>query len=239
MSRDALMSPDDDGSPRAIRRMFNAIARRYDRANHLMSLGLDRGWRRKAVEALAPQGGGRYLDVGCGTGDVALEILRRCPGASVVGIDAALGMLKVAAAKLEGAGSAALQAGDATALAFRDGAFEGVISAFCIRNVADRAMAFAEMRRVLVPGGRVVILELTLPTSPLLRFGHWLYNRTVVPVVGRLLTRAKSPFRYLVNSVRDFPRAEAVLSIMAEAGLRQARHLPLTGGTATLFVGEK
>jgi len=236
MSRDALMSPDDGGSPRAVRRMFNGIARRYDRANHLMSLGLDRGWRRRAVEALSPRSGGRYLDVGCGTGDVALEILRRCPGASVVGIDPALGMLRVAGEKLEGV---ALLAGDATALAFRDGAFDGAISAFCIRNVADRAMAFAEMRRVLVPGGRVVILELTLPTNPLLRFGHWLYNRTIVPVVGRLLTRAKSPFRYLVDSVRDFPRAEAVLSMMAEAGLRQPRHLPLTGGTATLFVGER
>ena len=135
------MSADDN------RRMFDRIARRYDLMNRLLSGGLDRRWRRKAVETLAPRPGGRYLDVGCGTGDLAVEILRQCAGASVVGIDPAEGMLAIAEAKIAQAGlasGASFQTGDAEALDFDDGSMAGVISAFCLRNIAHRTRALME-----------------------------------------------------------------------------------------------
>ncbi len=187
-NRDSLMSADDN------RRMFDRIARRYDLMNRLLSCGLDRRWRRKAVETLAPRPGGRYLDVGCGTGDLAVEILRQCPGASVVGIDPAEGMLAIAEAKIARAGltgGAGFQTGDAEALDFADGEFAGVISAFCLRNIAHRTRALMEMRRVIAPGGQAVILELTVPTSRIVRAGHWLHTRCLVPLAGRLVASCR------------------------------------------------
>jgi len=218
--------------------MFNAIARRYDLGNCLLSLGLDRRWRRKAVAMLRPRDSGRYLDVGCGTGDVALEILRQCPGAAVVGIDRseemlAVGRQKVAAAGLGGA--IELRLGDAMELDFPADAFDGAISAFCIRNVERRARAFAEMGRAVAPGGPVVVMEVSQPACPVVRAGHWLYIHTAVPLVGRLVARSGPSYRYLVASIEYFPRPDEVLAAMEEGGLRDAGHVGLLAGTAVVF----
>ncbi len=190
--RDSLISADDN------RQMFDRIARRYDLMNGLMSGGLDRRWRRKAVKLLTPRSGGRYLDVGCGTGDLAMEILRQCPAAEVIGIDPAEEMLAIAKAKIARKGiadRASFQPGDAESLDFADGELAGVISAFCLRNIAHRAKALAEMRRVIAPGGRAVILELTTPTNPIVRAGHWLHTRCFVPVAGRCVARGGGRIR--------------------------------------------
>ena len=185
--------------------------------------------------------GGRYLDVGCGTGDVGIEIVRQCAGASVVGIDPAERMLDVGREKLRRAGLAdavALECGDALALPFGDATFDGAIAAFCIRNVTDRVAALAEMRRVLVPGGRAVVLELTVPPGRLMRAGHRFYTAWLVPLAGRLIARNRDAYRYLVASVRQFPRAEEFLATLSRAGLVNLRHVPLFGGTVTVFVGQ-
>ena len=232
-------SPDTLIPPEENRRMFEQVARRYDLLNALLSLGLDRRWRRKAIAILAPQRGGRFLDAGCGTGDVSLELLRRTPGATVVGIDPVQAMLDRAAAKAARAGldhRVVFQTGDVTALDFADGVFAGVITAFCFRNVADRRQALAEMKRVLAPGGRLVILELTVPAGRLLRCGHRCYSR-LVPLLGHVFSRG-SAYRYLVDSIQHFPRAQEIVAQLDQAGFRQGRHVPLTGGVVTVFVAE-
>ena len=231
--------PSDAGVSRdGVRRMFDGIAERYDRMNHLLSLGLDRRWRREAVAALGPHDGGTYLDIGCGTGDVALEILGRCPGASVVGADLSPAMLAVAARKAAAAGKPdrlSLLVADGTALPFADGSFAGVATAFCIRNVADRPAALAEMRRVVAPGGNAVLLELTVPPNPLVRLGHTLYLRCIVPLLGRLLARREDAYQYLADSIRAFPSPESVVAMMGEAGFASPCCRALSGGIVALF----
>ena len=230
--RDSLLSARDNWC------MFDGIALRYDRMNRLLSLGLDRRWRRRAVAALNPQPGQRYLDVGSGTGDVAIEILRQAAGATVVGIDPAQQMLEIAQAKVQSAGlegRIGFQAGDVTALPFDDGVFSGVISAFCIRNVSHRLRALAEMRRVLAPAGRVVTLELTVPVSRLVRLGHRLYTRWLVPLAGSLVARREA-YRYLVDSIEDFPRPQDVQSTLEEAGFGSTTCVRLSGGIVSIFV---
>jgi demethylmenaquinone methyltransferase/2-methoxy-6-polyprenyl-1,4-benzoquinol methylase len=219
--------------------MFDGIARRYDLLNRLLSLGLDRRWRRIAVESLKPAAGNRYLDVGTGTGDVCLEIARQAPGAEIVGIDPASGMLDLARAKVERKGLShriSFQPGDGSDLPFADGAFAGVVTAFTFRNIEDRQRAVAEMTRVLQPGGRLAILELTAPEGTLMRILHRAYGRCVVPVAGRLLSRGEA-YEYLIRSIEDFPAPEEVIGVMAEAGLQEAGCVPLSGGVVTLFQG--
>ena len=231
--RDSLISADDN------RRMFDRIARRYDLLNKVVSLGMDRGWRRKAVAEMDPRAGERFLDVGCGTGDMGIEILRRQGGAKVVGIDLAEGMLDIARGKVAAAGlggDVSFRIGDAERQAFDEGSFDGVVSAFCIRNVAHRALALEEMGRVIRPGGRAVILELTRPRGRALRAAHRLYNRWVVPLAGRVLSSGQA-YRYLVDSIEDFPDPDHITTTMGEAGFRDVRRIGLTGGVVTLFVG--
>jgi demethylmenaquinone methyltransferase/2-methoxy-6-polyprenyl-1,4-benzoquinol methylase len=230
---DTLIPPEEN------RRMFEQVARRYDLLNTLLSLGLARRWRRRAVKILAPQNDHRYLDAGCGTGDVAIELLRQAPGATVVGIDPVQAMLDLAAAKAARAGlgrRSIFQPGDVTDLKFADCSFAGVITAFCFRNVASRGQALAEIKRVLVPGGRLVILELTVPPDRLLRCGYRGYSR-LVPLLGRAFSRG-SAYRYLVDSIQNFPRPPEIVALLGQAGFRQARRIPLTGGTVTIFAAE-
>ncbi|HDZ20965.1 hypothetical protein LCGC14_0253910 [marine sediment metagenome] len=232
--RDSLLSANDN------RRMFDRIARRYDLMNHLLSLGLDRRWRKKAVAMLAPREGGRYLDIGCGTGDVAMEVLRQGPGSHVIGIDPAAEMLAIAERKAERAEAGegvTFQAGDATELALADGTFDGVISAFCVRNITHRARAFEQMRRVLVPGGMAVILELTVPGSRFVRFGHGLFLRCFVPLAGRLIAGGGTAYRYLADSISDFTEPAEIGRMMDDAGFIETRQIALQGGVVTIFVG--
>jgi demethylmenaquinone methyltransferase/2-methoxy-6-polyprenyl-1,4-benzoquinol methylase len=220
--------------------MFDRISPRYDLLNAILSLGLDRLWRRRAVEALRPADGGRFLDAGCGTGDMIVELLRQSPGGRAVGIDLSARMLDLAHAKVRKAGLEArveLLPGDVTATDFAGASFAGVLSAFCIRNVADRLGALREMRRVLAPGGRAVILELTRPHSGVLRLAHRLYNRWVVPLVARAISDAGA-YRYLGESIEGFPDPREFMALMRQAGFRQILHRPLTGGIAAVFVGE-
>jgi len=232
----ALMSSGDN------RRMFDQIAGRYDLLNALISLGLDRYWRRKAVAVLAPRSGEIFLDVGCGTGDVALEIVRREPRARVVGIDPAMAMLLLAGHKVRRARMAdrvTFRAADVTSPAekFPEAPFDGVTCSFCIRNIPDRAAALGRMASVLRGGGRAVILELTRPQHRLARLGHKLYNRWLVPLAGRFLSRAGA-YRYLVRSIEYFPEPRAICDAMAGAGFQNVRMNGLSAGVVTLFTGD-
>lgn len=217
--------------------MFDRIAGRYDLLNRVISMGLDRRWRRRAVAAVAGSGD-RLLDLATGTGDVALEIARQAPGASVVGLDPSPRMLEQAAAKVAAAGLAGrveLTPGRAEALPFDDDAFDGAIIAWGIRNVADRPKALAEMARVVRAGGRVAILEGTEPRShPLAPFARF-YLHQVVPRLGAWLSQERA-YRYLQTSIEAFPQPPEFAELMGASGLDVLEVKPLTFGVCCLFV---
>jgi demethylmenaquinone methyltransferase/2-methoxy-6-polyprenyl-1,4-benzoquinol methylase len=220
--------------------MFDRIAPRYDLLNRLMSMGLDHGWRRHAVRALAIPVNGRALDVATGTGDVALRLAAAYPTASIVGVDPSAGMLAIGrrkAAAHSGAPRVELLPGECERLPFVDRHFDGAIIAFGIRNVPDRAAGLREMARVTRVGGRVVILELGAPPNGLLAAPARLYVRQVVPRLGAWLSGARE-YRYLQESIAAFPSAADFARLMTANGLAVRTVHPFAFGVCTLFVGE-
>lgn len=225
-----------------IQQMFGAIAPRYDFLNRLLSFGIDRRWRTKAVRLLKYREGSRILDVATGTGDVALEIARRTPGSvRITGADFCremidLGAVKVAASPY--AGRIDLKVAPCEDLPFADDTFDSITIAFGIRNVVDRKLGLAEMWRVLRPGGRMIILEFSTPRSQLFRQLYYFYFRRLLPVVGGLFSRYNA-YKYLPDSVLEFPSQEDFSRMIAEAGFRNIHLHELTFGIATIYVGEK
>jgi demethylmenaquinone methyltransferase/2-methoxy-6-polyprenyl-1,4-benzoquinol methylase len=228
--RDTLISAAEN------RAMFDRIAKNYDVANRALSLGMDKRWRRKAVAMLEPVAGGRYLDIGTGTGDLVFEIRRQAAGTSVDGIDPSMEMLAVAKNKVSGEGIAFFEA-DATALPMADEFYEGIVSGFCFRNIEHRQKALTEMLRVLKPGGKLVVLEATYPSNPLVRMGYRLYTPWV-PMIGKMLGGGAA-YQYLVDSIEDFPRAGSVMDMFRAAGFAEVKCKPLTFGTVSIFSGIK
>jgi demethylmenaquinone methyltransferase/2-methoxy-6-polyprenyl-1,4-benzoquinol methylase len=213
--------------------MFDRIAGRYDLLNRILSLGIDRRWRRRAAAALALSPGQRILDLATGTGDLAIEVARTS-STLVVGLDPSPRMLDLAKEKVAAAGLAdrvTLMLGDAQALPYGPAELDGVCMAFGIRNVPDRAMALREIARVVKPGGRVAILELTEP-SGLGRF----YLHTLVPRVGALLSGARE-YRYLQESIARFPSPTDFARLMLQNGIQAEPPQPLTFGACCLFTG--
>lgn len=231
---DSLISAEDN------RAMFDHIAGYYDSTNKFLSLGLDGLWRRKAVAKLHAATDRTYLDLGCGTGDIALEILRQSPGTHVVGIDPSEGMLAIGRDKVHEAGldsHITLATGDVLDLKYDDDSFDGAITSFCIRNVTDRKRALREIYRVVCPGGCLVILELTEPQGFLMRPLFRFYSRTAMPLLTKIMSSV-SAYKYLTDSMADFPTATVVLDLMKEAGFSNLQYGYMTGGIVTLFSGE-
>jgi demethylmenaquinone methyltransferase/2-methoxy-6-polyprenyl-1,4-benzoquinol methylase len=222
--------------------LFDAMTWRYVLVNRHISLGVDRGWRRRAVRATGlGDGPARVLDLATGTGDLAIEIARTFGGAKVVGVDPSARMLEVAKQKIERAGlddRIELAEGEAEHVPFEDGSFDAITMAFGIRNVADRPRALREMARVLAPGGKVVILELTEPERGVARPFARFHIHKVVPTIGAMISGADE-YRYLESSIAAFPAPARFARTMSEAGLRPARLEPLTFGVAHVFVGER
>jgi len=220
--------------------MFDHIAGYYDGTNKILTFGLDERWRRRAVRQLAPAAGSVYLDIGCGTGDIALEILRQSPESKVIGIDQSEGMLVVGENKIRAAGLAkaiSLVMGDVLDLRYDDNSFDGAITSFCIRNVTDRRRALSEIRRVVRPGGSLVILELTEPQGFFMKPMFKIYAKVAMPLVTKLMSSV-SAYRYLTASMADFPSPQSVLEIMKETGFENLKYGHMTGGIVTLFKGE-
>ena len=218
--------------------MFDRIAARYDAMNRVLSFGLDRGWRRRTVRALELGARPRVLDLATGTGDLAVDIARRHPDATVVGLDPSQQMLAIAQGKLSKRGLAdrvTLVRGDAQHLPYRDHEMDAATIAFGIRNVPDRPAALREMARVVRPGGRIAILELGEPRQGLLARAARFHTRHVVPRLGALLSGARE-YRYLQRSIAAFPPSAEFAQVMAQAGLRVIEVVPLTFGVCTLYV---
>ena len=220
--------------------MFDRIAARYDTVNRVLSLGLDQRWRRRVVRALGELGDKpRLLDVATGTGDLAIELARAHPGATVVGLDPSPGMLAIAGKKLDKRGLAdrvTLVEGDAQALPQKNCEMDAATIAFGIRNVPDRGLALRELARVVRPGGRIAVLELGEPKRGLLAAAARFHSHHFVPRIGALLSGARE-YRYLQRSVAAFPSAEQFAELMRASGLKVLDVVPMTFGVCTLYLG--
>ena len=277
-----------------IQQMFDGIAGDYDRLNHIMSLGIDHSWRRRAIKEIvrkapAPSAGAsadtgsrsdpeaatrpasgtarqtaqsangtavqsagsivghpaaqEILDIACGTGDFSIAIARAmAPGSRVTGLDLSEGMLAVMRAKLAAAGledRVACVQGDSEALPYADAAFDCVTIAFGIRNFEHRETALREILRVLKPGGKLVILELSVPSNPVIRWFYKLYFTGLLPVIGGKISGDKAAYRYLPASVLNFPGRDEWMATMRACGYAGVRHKAFTLGICRMYVGLK
>jgi len=211
------------GREHAIERMFDRAARRYDVLNRLLTFGLDRRWRRRTVRWLALPAGSLVADLACGTGDFCGGLRRA--GLEAVGVDFSAGMLRHAKV------SAPLVRADALRLPLADGAVDGAVCGFALRNLTDLEVFFAEAARVVRPGGRAALLEVAEPTSRMLRWGHRLYFGRVVPVIGGLLSD-RAAYRYLPESLKLLPPPEQLSDLLEAAGFSDVQRRLLSGGIA-------
>jgi demethylmenaquinone methyltransferase / 2-methoxy-6-polyprenyl-1,4-benzoquinol methylase len=209
--------------------MFDGLVERYDLLNDVLSLGMDRWWRRSAAAALDADPGSRILDLGCGTGRLG-ELL--ASGHPVTGVDVSSGMLSKA--RRRAAGRLSLVQGSAFRLPFREGSFGGAVSAFVLRNLDDLTTAFAELARVVAPGGRVVLLDITEPSRQSVRRAFDAYFHTVAPAVGALAGK-REEYRYLANSLSYLPSPKEMCQILTGAGFVGCSARRLTGGLVTLW----
>lgn len=234
---DSLQSKE----PSRIAAMFDAIAPRYDLLNRVLSGGRDRRWRRRAVEALDLRPSEVVLDVCAGTADMMLEALRSQPRLkALVGVDFSPAMLQRALPKLRATGaSTALAQGDAMALPFGAGTVDAATIAFGIRNVQRPERACGELARVLRPGGRLAVLEFGLPRSALFRTIYLFYAHWILPIVGRLVSRHRSAYVYLPESVGRFPPPDVFAALLTSNGFSDVRTVPLTMGIVYLYVARK
>ncbi len=220
--------------PEAVRSMFDRVARRYDLANHLLSGCADFFWRYQSAKMVARWQPGRILDLATGSGDLALAISRRLPNAIITGADFSAEMLAIARAK----GLRDTVVADALDLPFPEGAFDCVTVAFGLRNMVDWSAALREMARVLVPGGRLLVLDFSIPPSPwsiLYRF----YLHRCLPWLAALVTGQKDAYDYLGASIEEFPSGDAMLRLIEGSGLATASARPLTGGIAAIYTAQK
>ena len=230
-----------DGAGRSPREMFDEIAHNYDRANRIMSAGVDIFWRRKAIPRLLLGLGEtpRLLDLGAGTLDGALEIARRLPGATVIAADFARQMLRAGRGKLDTPALRAHvlpQVADGHALPYATAAFDGAFSAFCVRNLSDLPRAMGELRRVIRPGGRIAILEFFRPARTRLFFDKF-YNAKVLPLLGWAASGDREAYRYLPASIAAFSSLEEYAQVLREAGFEDVDAKPLfPAGVASLVV---
>jgi demethylmenaquinone methyltransferase/2-methoxy-6-polyprenyl-1,4-benzoquinol methylase len=221
--------------------MFDRISRRYDLLNHLLSLGLDFYWRRRAVGKLDRKPQQVILDLACGTGDLTLAAAQRQRESVVLGIDKAPNMLRIAAQKIAAGNSESIRLllGDGLAIPVRDSSCDAAMIAFGIRNMPDTVACLQELHRVLNVGGKVIILEFSQPTSRVFRALHRFYLRRVVPVVGRLISGDGYAYSYLDQTIETYVHGESFCRLMKESGFVEIIAEPLSFGIVTIYTGRK
>ena len=219
--------------PAFVRRMFAKAAPRYDLLNRLLSLGLDGSWRRAAAGAMEFTPGNRVLDLCCGSGDLTLAMNLTSP---VFGCDFTMEMVRLAQAKL--GSRAELTTGDALSLPYASNEFDSVAIAFGIRNLADLSIGLAEMRRVLKRDGQVIVLEFSRPQNRVFRLLHRIYLQMVVIGLGRLISPDSDAYRYLADTISDFPEPGDIVREMHECGFSTVDQRPLSGGIVVVYVAE-
>ena len=226
-----------------VREMFDNIAPSYDRLNHILSMNVDKLWRRHALKEIVDGTPQRILDVACGTGDSTISIAKAAAeGSSVTGADISEGMMALVKGKAEKAGVGeriSLQVADGEALPYGEASFDRVTCAFGIRNFEHKEKGLTEFFRVVKPGGKAVILELSVPQSRLIRWAYDLYFLHVLPGIGGAVSGDKAAYRYLPASVHSFPSPKDFCRMMEDAGFRNVRCRTFTFGLCRMFVGER
>ncbi|HWB60475.1 MAG TPA: ubiquinone/menaquinone biosynthesis methyltransferase [Chthoniobacteraceae bacterium] len=221
--------------PQFVRNLFSSIATRYDFANHLLSGGMDFLWRARAARIVRDWKPARILDLATGSGDLALALAKACPGAEIIGADFCLPMLKQAKAK----GLVRLVVADGMRLPFEDGTFDAVTIAFGLRNMESWPGALREMSRVLKTGGHALVLDFSIPENRALGAVYRVYLHRILPRVAGWVTREKSAYDYMADSIEKFPRGSEMVSLMNANGFCEAVCEPLTCGVVSLYTGRK
>ncbi len=226
-----------------VQQMFDNIAPTYDKLNHIMSLSVDKLWRRHALKEIVDGTPQRILDVACGTGDSTISIAKAAAeGTEVIGADISEGMMALVKGKAEKAGVGeriSLQVADGEALPFGEGTFDRVTCAFGIRNFEHKERGLEEFLRVLKPGGKAVVLELSVPQNKVVRSVYDLYFLHILPWVGGSISGDRAAYRYLPASVHNFPPPDDFCRMMEEAGFRNVRCRTFSFGLCRMFVGER
>lgn len=229
-----------DNEKQHIGQLFDRIAGTYDGLNHVLSLNIDKRWRRRAIRMLAPAE--QVLDVAIGTADLTIEILRQGKAQHVTGIDLSHGMMAIGEQKVAKRGYAPqvqFDYGSAQQMPYADSSFDTVTCAYGVRNFANMDEGLSEMYRVLRTGGELMILEFSYPTNPVIRWGYDLYFTHILPFIGNLFSRDKGAYSYLNRSVKNFPYGEAFCRHLRNAGFSQIKATPLTFGISTIYTAVK
>lgn len=225
-----------------VRKLFDNIASDYDKLNHILSLNIDKGWRKKAVRNLVDtQAPLKVLDVACGTADFTIEIAQKVgKGSEVIGVDISEGMMAVGREKIKKAGvSAELLVADCEDLPYPDNTFDRISVGFGVRNFEHLELGLSQMCRVLTPGGKLVILELSVPSNAFIRWCYKLYFLKILPAIGGMISGDRGAYEYLPASVLRFPAPDKFISMLKSAGFAQVEHTPLTLGICRMYVAKK
>lgn len=225
-----------------VEQMFDNISPKYDLLNHLLSMGIDKRWRKSAIESLRPYAPQEMLDVATGTGDFAMESALRLQPKRLLGVDISEGMMAVAREKVKAAGLdgvISFAKEDCLNLSLADNSFDAVTVAYGVRNFTDLERGLAEMHRVLRPGGRLVIIELTSPAKFPMRQLFKVYSRVIMPLVGKLVSKDSQAYSYLPATMEVFPQGEVMKVILEKVGYRNVRFRRFTFGLSTLYTAEK
>lgn len=225
-----------------VEKMFDHIAPAYDRLNHTLSWGIDKRWRKKAIEWLRPFHPERIMDVATGTGDFAIQACKSLHPRQLIGTDISEGMMNIGKekAKKEGLDSIlSFAKEDCMNLSFGENEFDAVTVAFGVRNFEDLDKGLSEIHRILVPGGHLVILELSVPESFPMKQLYTIYSKVVIPTLGKLFSKDKKAYIYLPASIRAFPQGEIMRKAISQAGFRKVNFKRLTFGICTLYIATK
>ncbi len=225
-----------------IRKLFDNIAPDYDKLNHILSLNIDKGWRKKAVREIVDTAAPlNVLDVACGTGDFTIEIAQKAPaGSTVTGIDLSEGMMKIGREKIKAAGVVAeMVQGDCEELPYKENTFHRISVGFGVRNFEHLQIGLNEMFRVLTPNGKLVILELSVPSNPIVRWCYKLYFLKILPTIGGWVSGDRGAYEYLPASVLRFPAPHKFMQMLQDAGFSKVYHRSLTLGICRMYIAIK
>jgi len=225
-----------------VKEIFSTITDKYDFLNHLLSLRRDIAWRRFAIKKMSFPETGSFLDVACGTGDLSIGTALKYPQVHVTGVDFVPEMIKVGKRKVEKQGLSAritLLHGDALSLPAPDDAFDVTGMAFGIRNISDKQKALEEMLRATVPGGQIVILEMTFVQNRFFKLIYYIYLNYLLPLFAKIFSANPAAYHYLADSIMNFPSPDAFSKLMEEAGMTEVEKYPLTFGITWLHIGKK
>lgn len=238
------INPYDDNRSKSeqVREMFDSIAPAYDFMNRAMTFGIDKLWRAKAVKMIRNHSPRQILDIATGTGDLAIKLSRELPEVKITGVDLSEGMIEIGRKKVAEAGldeRVEMMTGDCLSLPMADDSYDCVTVAYGVRNFERLLQGYREMLRVLRPGGMLCVIELSTPTSAIVKPLYKIYTRYIIPAVGRMVSKDVRAYSYLPESIAAVPQGDDMLAIMREAGFTDTRHRPLTFGTCTIYTASK